>query len=100
MAMFGLEGTVFALRRLAGMRSGTGRAITAEMVSRMNTGCSAQVALITRVLVMTKYSTVRLGSRNSSKGNIVPMATGVKTAGPFLSCAPPAWFMGRSCPVD
>lgn len=65
MAMFGLEGTVFALGRLAGMRRGTGRAVAAELVSRMNTGSSAQVALITRILVMTKYSTVRLGSRDS-----------------------------------
>lgn len=66
--MFSLESTVSSLRRLTRMRSGARRAITAELVSRLNTRCSAQVTLVTGVLIVTEYSTVWLGTRNTSKG--------------------------------
>ena len=43
------------------MRSGARRAIAAELVSRLNAGRSAQVTLVTGVLIVTEYSTMRLG---------------------------------------
>ena len=57
------------------MRSGARRAIAAELVSRLNAGRSAQVTLVTGVLIVTEYSTMRLGTRNTSKGDVVPMPT-------------------------